>query len=105
MNKGVETLSSNWQKWNSILENSSKTSAEYAKAMQDTRKALSDILDVSEEFITVDFVAKHLELIGKAAEGNADAIDDLSYALAKNIVSQSIDMRDIISIDGIEYVG
>ena len=55
--------------------------------MQATRNALSDILDVSEEFITVDFVesADNLELIGKAAEGDADAIDALGIALAKTI--------------------
>jgi hypothetical protein len=48
------------------LHSSSKTSQEYAKAMQNTRNALSDVLDVSEEFITVDFVSSkdNLELIG-----------------------------------------
>ena len=105
MNKGVETLNSNWSEWAGILKNSSKSSQEYAKAMQGVRNTLSDILDVSEEFISVNFIsnAENLELIGKAAEGSADAIDALGWALAKDIAIQSINLDDLITIDGIDY--
>jgi phage terminase small subunit len=89
MNKGVENLNQNWAEWGDILKNSKKSSQEYAEAMQNTRNALSDILDVSEEFIRVNFIskAKNMELIGEAAEGSAEAIDALGRALAQDILS------------------
>jgi hypothetical protein len=41
----------------------------------DMKDALSDLLGVSKEYITNDFVTSHLDLIAKAAEGSGDAID------------------------------
>jgi hypothetical protein len=103
MNKGVETLSDNWDEWGSVLKTgnkegkeASKLSQEYAKAMQGTRKALSDVLDVSEDFISTDFVssAENLELIEKAAKGDADAIDELSRKLAEDIATSAFQARE-----------
>jgi hypothetical protein len=106
MNKGVETLSDNWDEWGSILKTgnkegkeASKMSQEYAKAMQGTKKALSDVLDVSEEFISTDFVssAENLKLIEKAAEGDAEAIDELSRKLAEDIAISAYEASDAFS--------
>jgi hypothetical protein len=71
-------------------------SQEYVKALNGTKKALSDVLDVSEDFITTDFVtsADNLELIEKAAKGDADAIDELGMALAENIALMNISKVD-----------
>lgn len=97
MNQGITTLSENWEEWNSILKKSDKTSQEYYKAMTQTRKALSDVLDVSEDFIDADFVssAENLELIGKAAKGDEKAIDALGKALAEDIALDSLNKIEI----------
>lgn len=111
MNKGVTTLNDNWEEWGSALKKSSKYSEEYADAMKGVRQALSDILDVSEDFIDVDFVntAENLALIEKAATGDAEAIDALGRALAKDIAldaaQDQLDLGKAINIDGIEYTG
>ena len=99
MNKGITTLSSNWKEWSKTLKagnaengKSIKNSQLYVKTLSDTKTALSDVLDVSEEFITMDFIttAENLALIEKAAEGDAEAIDALGRALSEDIVKQSI---------------
>jgi hypothetical protein len=77
MNRGVETLADNFDEWGDVLKNSSKESLVYSKAMKGTQKALADVLDVEEEYISDDFVKEHLEDIEKAAEGDAEAIDRL----------------------------
>ena len=99
MNRGVETLNNNWEEWGSILKSLNKknqdvkrSSQEYMKALTGTKKALSDVLDISEDFITIDFIenAENLKLIEKAAKGDADAIDTLGQKLARNIAENSI---------------
>ena len=86
MNRGIDTLADNFKDWKDILKNSSKESQEYSKALQGTQEALADVLDVEEQFISDDFVTEHLEEIGKAATGDAAAIDSLRAALAEQIV-------------------
>lgn len=110
MNRGVETLADNWENWGDILKTgnkagkeASKMSEEYAEALQGTKEAVSDLLDVSEDFIDSDFISKpeNLELIGKAAEGDAEAIDELGRALAEDIAFDQID-EYVNSLDGQE---
>lgn len=96
MNRGIDTLADNFDDWNDILKKSSKSSAEYSKAMSGMKKALSDVLDVEEDFISADFVTDNLEDIEKAATGDAAAIDRLHAALAKQIV------LDIVGVDKFE---
>jgi hypothetical protein len=50
--------------------------------MKGIKTSLSDILDVSEEFISNDFVTEHMNEIKKAAEGDEKAIESLKLALA-----------------------
>ena len=99
MNRGVETLTSNWDTWYDILQTATKEnhkgtifSQEYFQALTETKKALSDVLDISEDFIDSDFlkVESNLNLISKAAEGDAKAIDSLGKLLAKDIFEDSI---------------
>lgn len=96
MNRGIDTLADNFDDWNDILKKSSKSSAEYSKAMSGIKKALSDVLDVEEDFISADFVTNNLEDIEKAATGDAKAIDRLHQALAQQIV------LDIVGVDKFE---
>jgi hypothetical protein len=88
MNKGVETLSGNFETWNDILKNSTKGSQEYFNALAKTRSALSDVLDVEEEFISDDFVTNHLDEIAKAAKGDEKAIDSLRSSMDEEIIAR-----------------
>lgn len=86
MNKGVKTLAEGFSDWNDVLRKSSKESKEYSDALNKTRSALSDVLNVEEDFIKKDFVEEHLDDIKLAAEGNGEAIDRLKMALADDII-------------------
>ena len=101
MNRGVENLGTNFTEWSSVLKKSSKDSEEYFKAMKQMKNSLSDILDVSEEFISNDFVTKNMADIEKAALGDADAIDRLKRSLADQIILDifKVDSLDKLSTD------
>jgi len=86
MNKGIEELSSNFENWSDMLQHSNKDSQEYLDALSGMRKAMSQLLDISEDYVSSNFLNENLELIGKAAEGDAEAIDSLRTALAKDVV-------------------
>lgn len=105
MNQAIDTLADNFSKagkngdsWRDILEQSTETSEEYAEAMIGTKKAVGELLDISSDFVSNDFVKEHLEDIEKAATGDADAIDNLKAALADNIIAKIIlDNADFIT--------
>jgi hypothetical protein len=86
MNKGIDTLADNFEDWSSVLKKSSKTSAEYSKAMSGMKKALSDVLDVESDLISSDFVEKNMADIEAAANGNAEAIDRLRAQMDEEII-------------------
>lgn len=86
MNKGIEELSSNYEEWNDILQNSEKSSEEYYHALTGMRSAMAKLLDISEEYVSSDFITEHLEDIGKAAEGDAEAIDRLKDSLREDVI-------------------
>ena len=90
LNRGIDELGSNWENWSTILKNSDKGSQEYSEALNGVKKALADVADTSEEYISNDFIQEHYEDIKLAAEGNADAIDRLRTALADEIVAKII---------------
>lgn len=102
MDKGIEALTENWSEWNDILRNSTKGSQEYSKAINGIKKALSDALDVSEDFITTQFIedADNLKLIEQAANGSTEALDKLGIALAEDIAKQAIKANGIANMDG-----
>ena len=90
MNQGIEKLSDGYDNWSDVLKNSSKESQEYVSAMDSMRDALSDVMDVSEDFISDDFIAENLDLIGEAAKGNEEAINSLQESLATDIVADAL---------------
>lgn len=85
MNKGIETLSSNIDTWGSVLKKSSKSSQEYAEAINGIKESLADVLGIEKDYISTDFVEKHLKDIEKVAKGDEKAIDKLGVAAAKDI--------------------
>ena len=86
MNKGISSLSENFDEWNDVLTKSDKSSQEYHDALSGMQTAMSDLLDTEEEYVTDSFIQSHMEDIEKAANGDADAIDRLHKELAKDIV-------------------
>jgi TP901 family phage tail tape measure protein len=95
MNRAIETLAENFvdagddgDSWIDILKKSEKTSEEYADAMMGTKNAVAELLDVSADYVSNDFIIEHLDEINQAATGDADAIDDLKAALLDPIVAK-----------------
>lgn len=86
MNQGVEKLSEGFEDWSDILKNSDESSEEYSEAMGDMKNAMSDVLGVSEDFLSDDFILDNMEDIKKAAEGDAEAIDRLAIAAGRDIL-------------------
>lgn len=87
MNDAIDTLADNFKDWLDILQNSTESSEEYADAIINTKDAVADLLDVSSDFVSNDFILEHLDLIKEAATGSEEAIDDLKAALADNIIA------------------
>lgn len=95
MNDGIDKLADGFEDWNDVLTNSSKESEEYAEAMSGVKDALSDVLDISEDYISADFVADNLDLIAQAATGDVEAIEALRDALSDAVVAQIILENDL----------
>lgn len=93
MNKGIEDLSEGFEDWSDVLENSDAGSEEYMEAMDGMKSAMSDVLGVSEDFLSDDFILENMEDIEKAANGDAEAIDRLAIAAGKDILV-NLDIQD-----------
>lgn len=86
MNNGIEKLKNGFKGWADVLKKSDSASQEYYDAMINIKDAMSDVLGVSEEFLTDEFITENLTDIGKAVKGDADAIDRLAAAASKDIL-------------------
>ena len=90
MNDAIDELANNWENWLGILEDSTATSEEYAEAMTGMRDAVADLLDISSDYVSSDFIKEHLDEIALAAKGDAEAIDDLKASLADEVIAKII---------------
>lgn len=86
MNDGIDKLADGFEDWSDVLKNSDESSEEYCDAMSNMKDAMSDVLGVSEEFLSDDFIIDNMDDIAKAAEGDAEAIDRLQVAAANDIL-------------------
>ena len=84
--KGMEKLSETIEDNAKILRDGDKNSIEYAEAMDTTRQAVADLVNVSKEDISPDFVTENLDDIEKAAYGDVEAIQRLRAAAADEIL-------------------
>lgn len=96
MNQGVETLSDNWETWSDMLQNSSAYSDQYSQAISGTKDALANLLDISEAFITQNFIKQNIEDITAASEGSETAIDSLKDKLNELFLSTNVDDSALI---------
>ena len=86
MNKGIATLNKNFKTWRNTLETTEKTSDDYAEAMTDIESAVADLIGAADDFDLPDGfldAPENLDLIEKAAEGDARAINEIGLACAK----------------------
>lgn len=90
MNRGVDKLAEGFEDWNDVLKKSDKSSQEYYDALDGMKEAMSDVLGVSKDWVSSDFITNHLDDIKLAADGSAEAIDRLKQAAATDILMQSI---------------
>lgn len=86
LNQGIDKLANGFEDWSSILEESDAASEEYCDALDGMKNAMSDILDISEDFLSDDFIVNNMDDIKLAAEGDAEAIDRLRQAALEDIV-------------------
>ncbi len=89
MNNGIETLNDNQEEWIDVLKHSAKESEEYFEALTDMRDAFGDLLDLTKEqekYLDGEFFAENADLIKRAAEGDAEAIDSLRMAATEEIL-------------------
>lgn len=93
MNNGIEKLSDNFDGWANVLKKSDSASQEYYDTMVDIKDAMSNVLGVSEEFLSDDFIINNLDDIALAANGDAEAIDRLALAASKDIII-NLDFED-----------
>ena len=108
MNQGVTKLADNWEDWKKVLTGTDKDTEDYAKAVVETEDALRDLIGVSEDFdFSKEFLesAENLELIGEAAEGDIDAINELGVAAAEDFVKNMEGISENAFIENDELVG
>lgn len=85
MNKGISQLAENWEDWADTLKNTDKTSQDYAEVVADLTETLGDLTGAADDFeIPEGFLdsEENLRLIGEAAQGSQEAINQLGNALA-----------------------
>ena len=103
MNKGIETLSDNFEDWDSILKKSSKDSIEYSNAMAGMKQAVADVLDVEKDLLSNNFIIDHSEDIEKAANGDAEAIDRLRASMDEEIIGKiKLERPDLTNLDNLD---
>ena len=84
--KGIESLSESFEDNYDILKNGDKTSLEYAEALGETKDAMADVLNVSSEDLSNDFIEKNLDDINALANGDMEALERLRTAAAQDYV-------------------
>ena len=100
MNNGIEKLSKGQEDWLDVLKKSSVESEEYFDSLTQLQDATGDLLDLTEDAeksLNGKFFEENADLIKKASEGNADAIDQLrEKALEPIVLGLELDTSSII---------
>lgn len=112
MNASIKELSSNWNEWKAGLEGGKDTD-EYSAALDNLRRNIQSMLGItsnlSEDFLTN---ADTMNLMARAAEGDAEAIDELRKAASKDIAlslgideSTASEIQNVVSdfMDSADY--
>jgi hypothetical protein len=90
MNKGVASLSQNWKNWSEILKTADRTGQDYADTIVAVTDSVKELVGAEGDFVLPDGwldAPGNMELLGKAAEGDIDAINELGFSIADATVS------------------
>ena len=101
MNQGVEDLADVWEEYGNIItDDASKGTADYYEAIGQLDEAMSDILNIDVGTLSNDFYenAEAVEAMGRAAEGDMSAIDDLHNLAAQDIITH----MEIAPVEGMD---
>lgn len=101
--KGVDKLSESFRENYDILSRGDKASLEYAEALGETKDALADVLNVSSEDISSDFITSHLDDIQSLVDGDVEALDRLRIAAGQDYVVQLNQTGDL-SDESLDYL-
>ena len=91
MEKGVKSLSSNWDNWNDIMSDSEASASDIATILPDVNDALQDVLNLdTAEFAMLppDFAQKHWDLIQDVVNGVEGSVDTLRDMAGQEILMQ-----------------
>lgn len=86
MNKGIDTLSSNFEDWTKKLKTATRGSMDYAEVTAEVEGALKDLLGLSDNFeLPEGFLdsKENLKLLEEAANGSQLAINKLGIQMVK----------------------
>ena len=75
LNRGLDTVQEKFSEWQRIFNNEDITSSEYAKAMEEYRNAMADILNMSSNDISEKFLVTYFKEVEKAANGDTEAVE------------------------------
>lgn len=101
--KGMEALSESIEENAEILREGDTDSLEYAEAMDETRTAVADLVNVSKDDISPQFVTDNLDDIEKAAYGDVEAIERLRIAAANDILV-NISQEGNLTPENLDYL-
>ena len=91
--KGMTRLQDALENYGKVLKSGDRLSLEYAEGMDEVRSSVADLLNVTEDDISVNFVEENFDDIQAAANGDTEAIGRLRAAAAEDIV-QSFHLED-----------
>ena len=92
LNKGLETLSKNFETNRKKIEEGNEADYEYVKSLAEVKQSTEDILGIE---VSNDFVKDHLEDLQKLVDGDVEALDTLRLEAAKDIVTNlKVDLDD-----------
>lgn len=90
MNNGISKLTKRWKDLGKALEkDASKGTSDYYKALGELDEILSDILNIDVGALSDDFYKNEdaIDAMARAADGDADAIDDLRDIASEDIIT------------------
>ena len=90
MNNGISKLTKRWKDLGKVLEkDASKGISDYYKALGELDEILSDILNIDVGALSDDFYKNEdaIDAMARAADGDADAIDDLRKIASEDIIT------------------
>ena len=90
LSKGVRELSDSWEEYGEVLsDDAAKGTADWYDAVGELDEAMSDILNIDVGTLSNEFYknADAIDAMGRAAEGDMSAIDDLRAIASEDIIT------------------